>query len=491
MKKNGVMLLCLLLLIQLAGCNEIRVVNQKVMRPSAITDPIAGQWQIIKIISNDRIARSIQQRWIHKYALFSRNFVSVGDYLFQNPSFNLRTVNPSEYLEMNHRSINNVMKIPETADVITVTGRDKYFCEVMKLAPTVILLEIYNYNLVLKKVSDKLDMHLYTALCKAQASNSTTVSGSLRTGVMIGLRTPVGSTDLMQDSYTYRTLYIAASNRKLIAREETKDIFFPRKNGFWKLNIKRTTENNQIKDILHSYNIIIGSNTGLLDRRMMLFMEGKPILTETNRLDYVGNDFASIETTHFQNGKAVTEYHIVPIDSLPNIRPVTLNDVMDRNGNHFSDINARNLIHIVDKMGYQIDDRNHINGNYGLTRKEGHWNFIGRINYHKGQDIRFQDYRINVIPPSNLIFYDELSVSWENICKRVSEAKDAYTSPNKDLAIILDAHNKLYVYSISSGSLSKKPLETIALKQNESVVMAEWATGSYVENWEKSFSGLQ
>jgi len=48
-------------------------------------------------------------------------------------------------------------------------------------------------------------------------------------------------------------------------------------------------------------------------------------------------------------------------------------------------------------------------------------------------------------------------------------------------------NNKINIYAINNGELGESPLKSIPLKDGEMVIMAEWASGSYVENWESSF----
>lgn len=482
----------MVLILSLTGCNNNHVITQKIIEPVSNCIPISGKWQIVNIINNEKVSKNNRKKWLNRYAQFSKSYVSVGDYLFHNPSFKIRTISASEYLELNHKSIDKAVKIPnEDTDVITITGKDKYLCELLKLGNNEMLMEIYNYNLLLKRVSDKLDISIYNRLKQTENKEEKQDKGNLKTGVMLGLRSLKNSLNPKDSIYNYRTLFIAANGRKLLPVEQNNNIFFPRKSGFWKLDIKRNTENGTIKDVIHSYNIFIGKNEGIKKMKMMFSFKALPTLTESNVIDYVGNDYASIETTNYIENNSITNYKIVPIDSLPNLKPVKMSDIMGRDGVNDIDINARNLINVIKGMGYKIDINENIDDNFGLVRKNGHWNFQGRINYEKGNKTSYQDYRINLIPPSNLIFYDELTISWNNIKERIPDAIDAFTSPNKDLALVLSKKSKLLVYEINNGYLSLEPIQTICLKPNEKIIMAEWATGSYVENWEKSFSGLK
>src|SRR5699024_7683203 len=91
-----------------------------------------------------------------------------------------------------------------------------------------------------------------------------------------------------------------------------------------------------------------------------------------------------------------------------------------------------------------------------------------------------------IIPPKELVMYDELSVSWNEVKHRVPEALDVFTSPNEDIALIL-THNNILIYTIDQGKLSKEYIRKIKLNDSEAVVMAEWATGKYIYTWEEEF----
>ena len=45
----------------------------------------------------------------------------------------------------------------------------------------------------------------------------------------------------------------------------------------------------------------------------------------------------------------------------------------------------------------------------------------------------------------------------------------------------------MLLFEIKDDSLGDNPIKKINLKNNETVIMAEWARGSYMESWENSF----
>jgi hypothetical protein len=69
---------------------------------------------------------------------------------------------------------------------------------------------------------------------------------------------------------------------------------------------------------------------------------------------------------------------------------------------------------------------------------------------------------------------------------KVPQALDIYTSPNKDLAVVL-TQNEIMLFDIENRTLSNTPAAKFQLADGSSVVMAEWSTGDYVPAWGKSF----
>jgi hypothetical protein len=134
-------------------------------------------------------------------------------------------------------------------------------------------------------------------------------------------------------------------------------------------------------------------------------------------------------------------------------------------------------------------DRGSDTDNFGLYRKKGHWFFKGKLDFTDGKDKASTYYDINLIPPERLVFYDLLSVPWTNVKDRVPGAQDVFTSPNEDLTVIVES-GRLLIYSIDQKGLSRTSLQKISLLPGDTVVMAEWATGNYVDNWQNIIAAV-
>lgn len=499
MKKLFMAFIIIFIVLDIASCStRPGDSNQRIISPRPNVVPIEGEWKITKVISDMKKASNDHYDWINKNAEFSGKYIMVGDYILYDPSFKLRRVNPQEYLLYNHKSFQSELKITsKESEVITITGKDRFVCEALIINDNEIMLEIYNYNLLLKKLPNTTDetaekvISKKLSIAKKTETNGARADNIIRTGVLIGLRSPIKETDnSVYQSYKYRTLWIASKNKKLHPILETENIFYPRKSGFWKMGVNTESMNKNKKDIIYSYNVSIGDKTPgpNIEAQSKVMTINVDV---NNIINYVGNDYVSIENNNIAPDSVISKLQIIPIDSLPNLRAVKIVDLASNNITATTNLNENYFDNIYNKYNNNVLDRGNLDTNFGLIRKAGHWYFEGRVDYKINNKISYADYRINLIPPSNLVFYDELSITWTDIKEKVPDAVDAYTSPNKDLAIILSKNNKILIYEINKGVLGKQPIKVVKLRQDEKIIMAEWATGSYVDNWGKTFIAIK
>ena len=181
-----------------------------------------------------------------------------------------------------------------------------------------------------------------------------------------------------------------------------------------------------------------------------------------------------------------SKLQLLPIDGLPNANSVKISDILGEMGVISIKSAWEKALNSLKIENADILYREELLENFGMERKLGNWRLKGRINYTKNNVFNTADYNINILPPSKVVFYDTLFVPWKNIKDRVPRALDAYTSPNKDIAIV-QTKRELLIYDIHGNELDQYPKIRIDLKEEETVIMAEWATGKYVENWEGIF----
>lgn len=498
MKRKFIIFIALVLILFTGGCaNTSLDTDEKIVSPLNNSIPIEGRWEISMYSSSDNsVKEEVKDELIGKNAQFSNNAVMIGSHLWKNPSYKLKKVKTDEYLVSQYELSKENIKIDEKESyVITITSGDSFICEFLKINNNEMIGIIQNNVYDMKKVSDKVDSS-FTEISKdktkSEPDNFLSVNnGQYKTGLMLGLRYPRNSGKNSVE-YGYRTLWISANGGTLNPVLETKNILFPRKSGFWKLESVRVKENDKAEDVLMAYNTSKMKSSRGKDIRLSPSRWINRKGSIYRKIYYIGNDYVSFETIgsgkYVGSGKVWQDnrLQLQPIDNIDTMRGVKISDLFGENGLAAMESAKDELVEELNGRRIQEVNISDNSENFGLVRKTGHWYFKGRFNYVEGGTFSYMDYYINLIPPDKLVFYDSLHIAWRDIKDKIPGAVDAFTSPNKDIAVIV-TRNKINVYTIKSGKLGEKPLKTISLKDGEMVIMSEWANGSYVESWENSF----
>jgi hypothetical protein len=493
MKKYFTCFVLLLIVILAASCvDSSRGDYDKISSPRNRLVPIVGTWEIAGVIENGVFKlEEFPEPWTKKSFQFSEEYALLGDNILDKPRYKLKRVNKEEYFLYGHKSLPKELDTTvKELDVINVTDEDKFLCEIIRVDSGALILEIDNYSLYLKKISDQVSR-------RSDIKNNETAGsfepaadngkGMPRTGVLVGFCSP--DTDLNnkgESEYSYRTIWIATTDKKLHPVLTMQDILFPRRSGFWRMEVKRNANQGYVEDIITAHPVSSEQKKAKTDIPVEPAKAEVRTDSITRRIRYVGNDYVSIENTALDKGERTLQ--VLPIDSLPDIKTVKLSDLSGEAGTVSMEEGRKKAEAALKAEGASLSGDIGQNDSFGLERKMGHWFFKGRINYRKEGKAYFTDYNINVIPPVELIFNDELSIPWTAVKDRVPEAVDVFTSPNKDIALVI-TRTELIIFGISNGKLENRPLGKTALKAGETVVMAEWATGRYVKVWENSFVG--
>lgn len=494
MKKVKLICVLILIVLTLVGCSispkeSIDIIST----PNNKKIPISGTWEVVGAFENDSSKDStIYEEWKNKTVEFSEEFMVLADYYLNNPRYQIKLVNGREYLLYNHKSFLKEFNIPdEEMEVITVIDKDKYFCEIVIISDSELILSASNYSLHLKKVSDEVSSSFqYQDMQKKSDVNNLLMSENDFTcsGILLGLRSD------NSDEYSYRTLWIGFKDRVISSVIETEGIIFPRRSGFWKMEFFTSEADEKTEDHLYAFNI---SKENPQESRKAPFLDFSDWDGRTGkiqkRIDYIGNDYVSIEVI----GRGGYEYsnkswqenilQILPIDSLPSNKNIKITDLSRDESLGVIELGIQKTMQKLNIKEENLINKYKLLDSFGLTRKMGHWFFKGRINYLIDDEFHYADYSINIIPPSKLVIYDDLKISWTYIKDKVPEAIDAFTSPLEDIAVVV-TKNEIIIYEIVSGEMENTPLKKINLKDNEAVIMAEWATGDYVDNWSKALS---
>ena len=477
MVKKFMMILILIFLLLFGGCAESSGASAgKIIPPSNQACPLGGRWTVLQELGpgeNTGLgenAEDAEQKWIGTDVQINADAIALGGQVWNHLSYKIKRVNADDYLMTRYISFNDI-SLPESqaVDVITVYAASNFLGEFMKIDDESMISFIQDKALLMSKVSNQADIILGGSDTKEQDENLTGTEGT--SGILLGLKIPSNG------GYTYQTLWIAADHQQLRPVLASEKLFFPRTSGFWELRVRAsdhgTTGNMlEVRNVAEKAPEIKGKDTDLPVREA----------SATRTIDYVGNNYVAIE----KQVDGINQLQVLPVDNLSSPEEIKVLDLLGEEGSGIYQGAREHAASELRKQGVTSIIKDESGENFGLIRKNGHWFLVGRINYFNGEKHADLNFDLKIIPPSSLIFYDTLVLSWHSIKDRVPDALDAFTSPNKDIAMI-KTKNKLLIYQIAAEQLAENPLAEVDLREGTTVIMDEWATGSYVDSWEKSF----
>lgn len=447
---------------------------ENIVSPKNNLSPVEGIWEMY-----DMQYSSID------VAQFTRDAVLLNGTGYGNVNYLVKKVKVQEYFLFNKYKITpDKLGIKDKeVFIITLTSADALIGDFIKIDENNAVAFIHDNIYTMRKTSETIDKKMYESVSEGESRIELQAKQStLKSGVLIGLK----SFNKKNDEYDYRTLWISSNNKNLSSIVETRDLLFPRKVGFWRLASKKVKDGDLSEDVLVAYDLSRQDEalTSPPDINLARFQDKAGRIYKN--IMYLCNNYVSVEVdgsgkyNDSQDNWKENRLQLIPIDSVASSKGVKISEIAGSNGLRELKTGKKDLLStlggVVEVNPYLEEE------NFGLIRKTGHWLLRGRVNYEKDKTITYSDYNINIVPPDKLVFYDTLNLNWNTIKNKVPDAVDAYTSPNRDIVIIL-TKSKLFVYGITNGKLDDSPLSRTELREGEVSVMAEWATGNYVENW--------
>ena len=469
----------------LMGCSiEDGDINERLNSPENKNLPIQGKWVVDRSLGEE----IEEDTNIGMEMLFHRKGVVIGSESSNEPNFKYKRVNSYDYLIYKYKiSPRSIGFENNSIDVITLYGGNQYLYEFIIYDENLYVYmdnKFYQLKNIVESVSID-EVNRYIDIQKNARRDLTLVEENKKTGLLLGLKTPIYDEVNNLSQWKYETIFINWELGMIKSVYTMDDILFPRKNGFYKVSAERKASLNYIYD-----DIVINSAQGLRDSEVSKMEEDyeyMPFSTvnlneEKNKpsilknIQFLGNDYISIETINLDlDRRRKLEIHLV--DNFNKNKPMRLSDIIGEEGEKIFIEGAQGEI--------SLEEADKINDtNIGLNRKNGYWMFKGRINYRANEEELYKDFDIKAIPPVNMVSYDQLLLPWIEVKRNIPDADDIYFSPNEDILIAVK-NNKLYLYPIGYGSISlDNGLELTNIGENTSIIMAEWARGEYVNFWE-------
>ncbi|ALS25336.1 MULTISPECIES: hypothetical protein [Paenibacillus] len=323
---------------------------------------------------------------------------------------------------------------------------------------------------------------------------------SIRSALLLGLRTDLPAAGSQGEYSTYRTVLIAPEHNRLQKTAEGAGILMPYKMDFWKIGGQRIA--NEEKEAWTITASKAAANPAFEDEQVSALVSAKPVKL-SEKLLFAGNRYITVAQTVQSrdpaSGKAV-QYEYVWVKELLQIAPtrkeISLTPLEEPH------VSLRGLLaayaepiiqELKPRLPVQPGESGRAAGavdlsgeSWTIVRKQGRW--IAQLaDYGSAENLDGKiGYRLKDVPmelPASVVSHDELAVSWSEIKRLQPSAVDVFTSPKHDfVAVVTDRNIIIYPYI---DQLIPSQLMTIPLQPNESVVMAQWATDRYVESWKQ------
>lgn len=465
--------------------------NTQVLHKKLTVSPIEGSWTVEKYVSidgatiNDKKAKQL----IGEVAYFSGTTVDFNGNTSKESKYKVKSVDTSSYFW-------NVIKISAKSlgiqnanvQIITINSDDIFYDEYIKLNDVTL---IKKYEDILLYFHKEKDTSANLTHNKEKEENTKILISKeekeirSKSGLLLGLRYKNPKVEAGGSKYLYKTLWISSVNAKLLPIAETKDLLLPRQDGFWKVGISKKIENGDAKDVLWTYPVNSIDPTKPIDIHSKQIKYSK---TEGNiTIKFSGSNYVSTENVQDVNSNNLekdysnNQLKILPIDNLMG-ESIKLTSILGR------EIEKSTLPGAILDISKNIQNKNlkNVDANWGVIRRSGRWILRGRMETKINSEHSLVDFDISYATPKSLTTYDNLFPSFNVIKTKVPSAVDAYSSPNRDFVVVLTA-TKLMVFTIEGNNLNENLL-TLELKAGEIPVMSHWATGSYVDDWQKKIN---
>ncbi|MBW6408947.1 hypothetical protein [Clostridium weizhouense] len=488
MKKCISIILVIMISICLLGCEKNINQNKigKIKPPANNSLSIKGIWEIIdcKVLDKTVYNEENNKVSVGENIKIALDYIVLGNMEYNNVTYKLKLVKDDYVISYEVKyTIKDLGINKEKTEVISVNSNNGVIFEFIKenynsgfifyngaLYKVKFIGEINDSNEKQNNIEDKLD-------------NKVNNQYDSSVGVYLGIKSKIFNEDSgNQIDEKYKTLYIEFKDNNLEAIKEKDEIIAPRMNGIWSINKKTVEINNYHHEYFETHPIDGKSEKENIKNTPKEIKENG-----YRSINYVGNDYIATEVYKGENFNGnYNKYEVIPIDNINSELPIVISDVFSSEAN---DIFKQTYEKLMDTLPEKEVEKysKYINySNFSVKRNKGKWDIIGKVSSAYNQEGEGHDFSLNIKSSKKLINYDSLLIPWKTLKSEVPLAKDAFTSPNNRIAIVI-TNDKILVYEIINSKLGDTPLTSIDINKNDEIIMSEWCIGDYVDKWEKPF----
>lgn len=399
----------------------------------------------------------------------------------QNIHYKLKAVRGDYIISYeNSLTMNEFMNGREMVDLISIIDKNQIIGEFFLNSDTEMIL-LYKSNLIkLRRINKSTNFD--------DIKNDVIIGNETqeeefdaKEGIMLGIKTP--SKEIDEGIYSddkYRTLWISHDNWKIGNVYEKPNIIFPRLSGIWKLEVNQKNSNGFEYDEFQ---------VGKYDEKLKDNTVEKLNLdkSEYKTIKFVGNDYIAIgkyQGTSFMGNYPI--YQIIPVNNINIENGLQIDDIFTGiEKEKYLEEFQREINSLSQEQLEQLNISSINYNNLAIERRIGRWMFVANL-LPKDMNEAGESFKISILPDSRFINYNSLYMSWKALKQQLGFFKDVFISPLGKIALV-QFYDYIAIYKIENGNLITEPLEMIPIGENDEIIMSEWSSGSYVEQWEKAF----
>lgn len=486
MNKLRLSIIMFVLMLILSSCSiKETSIDERLKAPKITTSPLEGKWNVIDYTSVSGTDQKEEKEYMGQPALFHKDALLFMNYYTINPSFKMKKVNTVDYLLYKYKIDAAKLGIySKTIEVFSIYNDNQFFMEAIKDNENGLFLYIEDGFYKLEKVMDKVSseeinkyINIQEELNKDLNIKETKDSSS---GVLLGIKSSIFDEEKNIPNWSYSTIWINTEDKEIQEIYEIDELLFPRKSGFWEIDVNRTMKESRIYDEIdakpqiykdYSKNEKNSSVEREVNRGNDMNIRERSIL---KNILYLGNNYISTEMIDLENKNKKT-IKIQTVDNLKSDNSINLEDIIDNGKDMFLE-GAQGLLNVDETV--LLDE-----SNIGIIRKNGYWMLKGRVNYEKNEEEIYKDFIVKTVPPEEIIGHDSHFILWDEIKRKFPNIIDMYSSPNEDIILIRNQFELLVYSSDIVRDINSLPLARIEIPESDSIIMAEWSTQKYTEIW--------
>ncbi|MGH4123357.1 MAG: hypothetical protein ACREV6_10570 [Clostridium sp.] len=504
MKKIISLFILVLVLVSFTACNNVDLSTTSRVVPPKVAISVHGIWKVESYAFSavSKMEEAEAKEWIGKKASFDEQKIVLPDDNCEKPEFKIKSVDSNTYLYNNYKSSMKSININQSEiKIITITSNQNYFRDIIKIDDSriVIIKDGVFFFLSKQPNENKISIDDIENGKKLSYSKIDPYTKGNQSGLLLGLKyyksvdykLPYANENKTILEPVYRTLWISYDG-SVEPISELPFLFVPRRTGFWKLQVSREITDN------YGVDSVLAAPVGKEMKKASIKVENTGFY-DFKSVNFVGNDYVCYERdieSDVKGDKQSNSSHlleVVPLDTIytGSEVPIVASKVLGEKGIDGLNAGAKSYLRTIPEKDKNVVNSTPLPTSFGIFRKNGKWLLRGRLNF-SGAMVKneYADFNVPIEAPENLVNYDSLFPSWEVIKQKVPNALDAYTSPNKDIVVVL-TNSKLSVYAIKDNVLGEVPLKELQLKNSEVSVMAQWATDDYVKIWSEDVKKIK